>query len=54
MTSNEETVGMDVLCRDKTAILTLNKLTMDKNLIELTKLNYFMHRYLPKGTSRIQ
>ncbi|CAN1767830.1 ATPase 6, plasma membrane-type [Linum perenne] len=27
--------GMDVLCSDKTGTLTLNKLTVDKNLIEI-------------------
>ncbi|CAN1767829.1 Plasma membrane ATPase 2 (Fragment) [Linum perenne] len=27
--------GMDVLCSDKTGTLTLNKLTVDKNLIEV-------------------
>ncbi|KAI3790545.1 hypothetical protein L2E82_03656 [Cichorium intybus] len=34
----EEMAGMDVLYSDKTGTLTLNKLTVDKNLIE----------YLPK------
>jgi H+-transporting ATPase len=27
--------GMDVLCSDKTGTLTLNKLTVDKNLVEV-------------------
>ncbi|XP_047341253.1 ATPase 4, plasma membrane-type-like [Impatiens glandulifera] len=34
MTTIEEMAGMDVLCSDKTGTLTLNKLTVDKNLIE--------------------
>ena len=34
MTAIEEMAGMDVLCSDKTGTLTLNKLTVDKNLIE--------------------
>jgi H+-transporting ATPase len=33
MTAIEEMVGMDVLCSDKTGTLTLNKLSVDKNLI---------------------
>ncbi|KAL1338578.1 hypothetical protein AAHE18_10G221500 [Arachis hypogaea] len=35
MTAIEEMAGMDVLCIDKTGTLTLNKLTVDKNLIEV-------------------
>ncbi|KAF2308676.1 hypothetical protein GH714_012147 [Hevea brasiliensis] len=35
MTAIEEMAGMDVLCSDKTGTLTLNKLTIDKNLIEI-------------------
>lgn len=35
MTAIEEMAGMDVLCSDKTETLTLNKLTVDKNLIEI-------------------
>ncbi|WZZ18369.1 hypothetical protein YC2023_111458 [Brassica napus] len=35
MTAIEEMAGMDVLCSDKTGTLTLNKLTVDKNLVEL-------------------
>ncbi|GFQ06280.1 ATPase 9 plasma membrane-type [Phtheirospermum japonicum] len=31
----EEMAGMDVLCSDKTGTLTFNKLTVDKNLIEV-------------------
>uniref|UniRef100_A0A0E0NQM9 Cation-transporting P-type ATPase N-terminal domain-containing protein n=1 Tax=Oryza rufipogon TaxID=4529 RepID=A0A0E0NQM9_ORYRU len=34
MTAIEEMAGMDVLCCDKTGTLTLNHLTVDKNLIE--------------------
>ncbi|XP_042415747.1 plasma membrane ATPase-like isoform X2 [Zingiber officinale] len=35
MTAIEEMAGMDVLCSDKTGTLTLNSLTVDKNLIKL-------------------
>ncbi|KAJ6434739.1 hypothetical protein OIU84_000055 [Salix udensis] len=35
MTAIEEMAGMDVLCSDKTGTLTLNKLTVDTNLIEV-------------------
>ena len=35
MTATEEMAGMDVLCSDKTGTLTLNKLTVDKNMIEV-------------------
>ncbi|XAR71223.1 Proton-exporting ATPase [Bertholletia excelsa] len=35
MTAIEEMAGMDVLCSDKTGTLTLNRLTVDKNLIEV-------------------
>ncbi|KAG2699403.1 hypothetical protein I3760_07G191600 [Carya illinoinensis] len=35
MTAIEELAGMDVLCSDKTGTLTLNKLTVDKNLVEV-------------------
>ena len=35
MTAIEEMAGMDVLCCDKTGTLTLNKLTVDKNIIEV-------------------
>lgn len=37
MTAIEEMAGMDVLCSDKTGTLTLNKLTVDKSLIEVSK-----------------
>jgi len=39
MTAIEEMAGMDVLCSDKTGTLTLNKLTVDKNLIEVFSQN---------------
>eukprot|EP00262_Sarcandra_glabra_P012163 TRINITY_DN3080_c0_g1_i1.p1 TRINITY_DN3080_c0_g1~~TRINITY_DN3080_c0_g1_i1.p1 ORF type:complete len:955 (-),score=168.85 TRINITY_DN3080_c0_g1_i1:448-3312(-) len=35
MTAIEEMAGMDVLCSDKTGTLTLNKLSVDKTLIEV-------------------
>ncbi|XP_021761848.1 ATPase 10, plasma membrane-type-like [Chenopodium quinoa] len=35
MTSIEEMAGMDVLCSDKTGTLTLNRLTVDRSLIEV-------------------
>ena len=38
MTAIEEMAGMDVLCSDKTGTLTLNKLTVDKTLIEVGSL----------------
>lgn len=40
MTAIEEMAGMDVLCSDKTGTLTLNKLTVDKNLIEVCSLSF--------------
>jgi len=36
MTAIEELAGMDVLCSDKTGTLTLNKLTVDKSLIQVS------------------
>lgn len=36
MTAIEEMAGMDVLCSDKTGTLTLNKLSVDKSLIEVS------------------
>lgn len=48
MTAIEEMAGMDVLCSDKTGTLTLNKLTVDKNMIEvifLLLLNWFIIVY---------
>ncbi|KAI3863757.1 hypothetical protein MKW98_031349 [Papaver atlanticum] len=35
ITATEEMAGMDVLCSDKTGTLTLNKLSVDKNLVEV-------------------
>jgi H+-transporting ATPase len=35
MTAIEEMAGMDVLCSDKTSTLTLNKLTVDKQLVQV-------------------
>lgn len=35
MTAIEEMAGMDVLCCDKTGTLTLNSLSVDRNLIEV-------------------
>ncbi|XP_034693946.1 ATPase 11, plasma membrane-type-like isoform X2 [Vitis riparia] len=35
MTAIEQMAGMDVLCSDKTGTLTLNQLTVDKNMIEV-------------------
>lgn len=35
MTAIEEMAGMDVLCSHKTGTLTLNKLTVDKTMIEV-------------------
>lgn len=34
ITAIEELAGMDILCTDKTGTLTLNRLTVDKDLIE--------------------
>jgi H+-transporting ATPase len=41
MTAIEEMAGMDVLCSDKTGTLTLNKLTVDRELIEVSLQNVF-------------
>lgn len=38
MTAIEEMAGMDVLCSDKTGTLTLNRLTVDRNLVEVQTL----------------
>lgn len=43
MTAIEEMAGMDVLCSDKTGTLTLNKLTVDKSLIEVVTLFHTCH-----------
>ncbi|TYI59713.1 hypothetical protein E1A91_D10G056300v1 [Gossypium mustelinum] len=39
MTAIEEMAGMDVLCSDKTGTLTLNRLTVDRNLVEVFSKN---------------
>lgn len=39
MTAIEEMAGMDILCSDKTGTLTLNRLTVDKSVIEVTSPN---------------
>lgn len=39
MTAIEEMAGMDILCSDKTGTLTLNHLTVDKSIIEVTTEN---------------
>ncbi|KAK7338187.1 hypothetical protein VNO77_18789 [Canavalia gladiata] len=39
MTAIEEMAGMDVLCSDKTGTLTLNRLTVDRNLVEVFDTN---------------
>ncbi|KAJ0074747.1 hypothetical protein Patl1_33879 [Pistacia atlantica] len=39
MTAIEEMAGMDVLCSDKTGTLTLNRLTVDRNLVEVFNKN---------------
>ncbi|KAL1350273.1 ATPase 10, plasma membrane-type [Arachis duranensis] len=39
MTAIEEMAGMDVLCSDKTGTLTLNRLTVDRNLVEVFNRN---------------
>uniref|UniRef100_A0A7N1A102 Plasma membrane ATPase n=1 Tax=Kalanchoe fedtschenkoi TaxID=63787 RepID=A0A7N1A102_KALFE len=44
MTAIEEMAGMDVLCSDKTGTLTLNRLTVDKNLVEV------FHPHMDKDT----
>ncbi|KAL4315918.1 hypothetical protein AHAS_Ahas15G0233100 [Arachis hypogaea] len=44
MTVIKEMAGMDVLCSDKTGTLTLNKLTVDKNLIETKRRYYFNYQ----------
>lgn len=43
MTAIEEMAGMDVLCSDKTGTLTLNKLSVDKNLIEVILNTWSLH-----------
>lgn len=43
MTAIEEMAGMDVLCSDKTGTLTLNRLTVDRNLIEVQNQISWLH-----------
>lgn len=51
MTAIEEMAGMDVLCSDKTGTLTLNKLTVDKYLIEVKSLaNCMQNNHLQMRT----
>lgn len=49
MTAIEEMAGMDVLCSDKTGTLTLNKLTVDKNLIEVNSIIFSLNLNLIKA-----
>ncbi|GMH03852.1 hypothetical protein Nepgr_005691 [Nepenthes gracilis] len=44
MTAIEEMAGMDVLCSDKTGTLTLNRLTVDRTLVEV------FHKDMDKDT----
>lgn len=46
MTAIEEMAGMDVLCSDKTGTLTLNKLSVDKGLIEVSDKETMMIKLL--------
>ncbi|XP_028125524.1 ATPase 2, plasma membrane-type-like [Camellia sinensis] len=48
MTAIEEMAGMDVLRSDKTRTLTLNRLTIDQNLIEVIQegKNLFVYRHM--------
>lgn len=48
MTAIEEMAGMDVLCSDKTGTLTLNKLTVDKNLVEVRFELYSLFSFLTR------
>ena len=52
MTAIEEMAGMDVLCSDKTGTLTLNRLTVDRNLIEVLNLTLELSNYLSKKRER--
>lgn len=48
ITAIEEMAGMDILCSDKTGTLTLNKLTVDKTIIEVSCLpEHPAHRAKP-------
>ena len=50
MTAIEEMAGMDVLCSDKTGTLTLNKLSVDKNIIEVCQ-RFLHHFFFPASSS---
>ncbi|XP_048569213.1 plasma membrane ATPase 1-like isoform X1 [Triticum urartu] len=50
MTAIEDMAGMDVLCSAKTGTLTLNKLSVDKNLIEV----HLNTQFLKKGVTKDQ
>jgi P-type E1-E2 ATPase len=52
MTAIEEMAGMDVLCSDKTGTLTLNRLTVDRNLIEVLNLTLELSNYLSRERER--
>jgi magnesium-transporting ATPase (P-type) len=52
LTAIEEMAGMDVLCSDKTGTLTLNRLTVDRNLIEVLNLTLELSNYLSKKRER--
>ncbi|KAH7445241.1 hypothetical protein KP509_02G114100 [Ceratopteris richardii] len=56
MTAIEELTGMDVLCSDKTGKLTLDKLRVDKNLVEcfLQGVDRYMVVLLAARASRIE
>ncbi|KAF5935201.1 hypothetical protein HYC85_026330 [Camellia sinensis] len=45
MTAIEEMAGMDVLRSDKTRTLTLNRLTIDQNLIEVWKIDFIKSHF---------
>ncbi|XP_028121687.1 plasma membrane ATPase 2-like [Camellia sinensis] len=45
MTAIEEMAGMDVLRSDKTKTLTLNRLTIDQNLIEVWKADFIKSHF---------
>jgi magnesium-transporting ATPase (P-type) len=53
MTAIEEMAGMDVLCSDKTGTLTLNKLTVDKNMIEVHICFFFSVLCLTSNTIKM-
>lgn len=49
MTAIEEMAGMDVLCSDKTGTLTLNKLSVDKSLIEVNSIAFLFVEYFQQN-----